>query len=106
KRPGEKVAPPNVLLSHVVNVSGRVTSSSNGQGIPGVNVLVRGTSTGTVTDIDGNYHLNVPNENDVLVFSSIGYVAQEIPVAGRSVVNVVMEEDMQGLDEVVVVGYG
>src|SRR5690606_18198307 len=106
KRPGEKVAPPNVLISHVVDVSGRVTSLSNGEGIPGVNVLVKGTSTGAVTDVDGNYNLNVPNEDDVLVFSSIGYVTQEIAVSGRSVVNVVMEEDMQGLDEVVVVGYG
>ena len=106
KRPGEKVAPPNVLISHVVDVSGRVTSLSNGEGIPGVNVLVKGTYTGAVTDVDGNYNLNVPNEDDVLVFSSIGYVTQEIAVSGRSVVNVVMEEDMQGLDEVVVVGYG
>src|SRR5690606_38354195 len=70
KRAGEKVAPPNVVISHVVDVSGRVTSSSTGEGIPGVNVLIKGTSSGSVTDIDGNYRLNVPNENDVLVFSS------------------------------------
>src|SRR5690606_7281926 len=75
-------------------------------GVPGVNILIKGTTTGTVTDVDGNYQLNVPNESDVLVFSSIGYVSQEIAVSGRTIIDVIMEEDLQGLDEVVVVGYG
>src|SRR5690606_1715307 len=59
-----------IINNDVIDVSGRVTSSSDGAGIPGVNVLIKGTTTGTVTDVDGNYQLNVPNESDVLVFSS------------------------------------
>jgi TonB-linked SusC/RagA family outer membrane protein len=102
----EKAEPPTVIISAAINVSGRVTSSSDGQGIPGVNILVKGTGTGTVTDVDGNYTVDVPNDEDVLVFSSIGYLTQEVPVNGRSSIDVVLTEDMQSLDEVVVVGYG
>ncbi len=89
-----------------ITVSGTVTASSDGLGIPGVNVLIKGTLTGTVTDIDGSYTLNVPDENAVLVFSSIGYITQEIPVNGRSTIDLVLAEDVQNLDEVVVIGYG
>ena len=88
-----------------IDVSGTVTSSI-GETIPGVNILVKGTTTGTVTDIDGRYTLGVPNDDDVLVFSSIGYLSQEVPVNGRSVIDITLKEDVQGLDEVVVVGYG
>src|SRR5690606_8993364 len=89
-----------------INVTGTVTSSADGLGLPGANVLIKGTFTGTVTDIDGRYTLDVPEATDTLVFSSIGYVTQEVPVNGRTTVNVVMEEDVESLDEVVVVGYG
>ncbi|MEX2592871.1 MAG: TonB-dependent receptor [Anditalea sp.] len=89
-----------------IDVSGRVISSSDNQGIPGVNILVKGTTTGTVSDLDGSYSIDFPDEDGVLVFSSIGYATQEVAVNGRTVIDVVMEEDMQGLDEVVVVGYG
>lgn len=89
-----------------ITVSGTVTASSDGLGIPGVNVLIKGTLTGTVTDIDGSYTLNVPDENAVLVFSSIGYITQEISVNGRSTIDLVLAEDVQNLDEVVVIGYG
>ncbi|MEX2592873.1 MAG: TonB-dependent receptor [Anditalea sp.] len=89
-----------------INVSGKVTSSSDGLGIPAVSILVKGTSTGTVADLDGNYTIDLSDENGILVFSSLGYATQEIAVNGRAVIDVVMEEDMQGLDEVVVVGYG
>src|SRR5690606_7403469 len=68
-------------------------------------VLVKGTSTGTVTDVEGNYTLTVSDEDAVLVFSSVGYVTQEVAVNGRTVIDVVLEEDLQGLDEVVVTGY-
>jgi iron complex outermembrane receptor protein len=71
-----------------------------------VNVLVQGTSTGTVTDLDGNYRLNVPEGNEVLVFSSIGYVTQEININGRSTIDVELQADVQSLSEVVVIGYG
>ena len=86
-------------------VSGTVTAPEEGA-LPGVNVLVQGTSTGTVTDLDGNYRLTVPEGSDVLVFSSIGYVTQEININGRSTINVEMQADVQALSEVVVIGYG
>jgi len=89
-----------------INVSGNVTSSADGLGLPGANILVKGTFTGTVTDINGQYTLNVPNETDTLVFSSIGYITQEVAVNGRTTIDVLLEEDVESLDEVVVVGYG
>lgn len=73
----------------------------------GVNIIVKGTTEGAITDIDGNFSLNVPNPaQDVLVFSYIGYLSKEVPVKGGSVFNVTLLEDQQQLDEVVVVGYG
>jgi TonB-linked SusC/RagA family outer membrane protein len=87
-------------------VSGRVTDTQ-GEPLPGVNIVVKGTTTGTITDVDGNYELNVPDPfNAVLVFKFIGFADSEIPVNGQSRIDVVMEEDVIGLDEVVAVGYG
>nr|WKN39025.1 TonB-dependent receptor [Tunicatimonas sp. TK19036] len=97
---------PAIILGEAINVSGTVTSEADGVGIPGVNVLVKSSTIGTVTDIDGQYNLNVANENDTLIFSSIGYVIQEIPVQGNAVIDVVLAEDIQSLEEIVVVGYG
>ncbi|WP_373494475.1 SusC/RagA family TonB-linked outer membrane protein, partial [Aquiflexum sp.] len=77
----------------------------NGEPLPGATVTVAGTTTGTVTDLDGNYSLTVP-ENSVIVFSFIGYETQRISLDNRSLLNVVMTPDMSSLDEVVVVGYG
>ena len=89
-----------------ISVSGKVTSSSDGLGIPGVNILIKDTGIGAVTDADGNYAINTPNTDNILVFSSIGYASQEIALNGRTVIDVILEEDMEGLDEVVVIGYG
>lgn len=87
-------------------VTGTVVDASDTPLI-GVNILVKGTTEGAITDIDGKFSLNVPNPaQDVLVFSYIGYVPKEIPVKGGSVFNVTLLEDQQQLDEVVVVGYG
>ncbi len=86
-------------------VSGKVTDAEDGSGVPGVNILVKGTSTGTITDFEGNYKLNVP-ENATLVFSYIGYQPQEVTVGARAVIDVSLELDVQSLSEVVVVGYG
>jgi len=74
-------------------------------GLPGVTVLVKGTTTGTATDIDGKYSLNVPNDQSVLVFSFIGYTAIEQPIGNRSIVNVKMAPDERTLTELVVTGY-
>jgi TonB-linked SusC/RagA family outer membrane protein len=102
----EKGEAPVNIINAAINVSGKVTSSSDEEGIPGVNIMVKGTLTGTVTDVKGSYNLTVPNENDTLVFSSIGYKTQEVVVNGRTVIDIIMEEDLQSLDEVVVIGYG
>ena len=87
-------------------VSGTVTAATDGGGLPGVNVLVKGTTQGTVTDVEGNYSINVPADDDILVFSSIGYISQEVPVNGQTTINISMEEDVQSLEEIVVIGYG
>jgi TonB-dependent starch-binding outer membrane protein SusC len=85
-------------------VNGTVTEES-GTGIPGVNILVKGTTNGTTTDINGKYSLNVA-PNSVLVFSFIGYVTEEVTVANQSVIDVQMTSDVTTLSELVVVGYG
>lgn len=87
-------------------VSGKVTDGENNEPLPGVNVLAKGTTTGTVTDVDGNYSVNVPDEVKSLIFSSIGYASVEVEINGRNVINVPMVTDVQSLSEVVVVGYG
>jgi TonB-linked SusC/RagA family outer membrane protein len=92
-------------INREIEVSGTVTAP-DGKGIPGVNILVKGTGMGTVSDIDGKYTVNAPNNDDILVFSSIGYATREVAINSRSVIDVTLEEDLQGLDEVVVIGYG
>lgn len=86
-------------------IKGKVTDN-NSTPLPGVNILVKGTSNGTQTDFDGNYTIQVENPNVTLVFSFIGFVTQEIAVANRNNINVNLIEDVAKLDEVVVVGYG
>ena len=87
-------------------VSGRVLAADNNLGFPGVNIIIKGTSIGTVTDADGNYTLGVSGSDAILVFSAIGYKTTEVPVAGQSTINITMEEDITSLSEVVVIGYG
>ena len=87
-------------------VSGEVTDVESGESLPGVNVVVKGSTIGTVTDIEGSYSLSVPDGETILVFSSVGYLGQEIAVGNQSTVNVTMNPDIQSLSEVVVVGYG
>ena len=94
----------NISLAMDITVSGRVTDAS-GQPLPGVTVSLPGTTTGTATDIDGKYSLTVP-EGTPLVFSFIGFETQTIAIGERSVIDIVLAEDMTSLDEVVVVGYG
>jgi TonB-linked SusC/RagA family outer membrane protein len=87
-----------------VQVSGKVTDES-GTGLPGVNVLVKGTATGTTTSSDGSFTLTAPDGNATLVFSYIGYVTQEVPINNRTTLNISLVPDVQSLSEVVVVGY-
>ncbi|MGS0525258.1 carboxypeptidase-like regulatory domain-containing protein [Zobellia nedashkovskayae] len=80
-------------------------SDDTGMPLPGANVLVKGTTTGTQTDFDGNYSISATG-NATLVFSYIGFSTQEIPVNGQSTIDISLAEDASKLDEVVVVGYG
>lgn len=96
----------NTEIEQNKTVTGSVVGSEDNMGIPGVNVIVKGTSTGAVTDFDGNYSINVPSNGAVLVFSYLGYVTQEVTVGSNTTINVAMKSDLQALDEVVVVGYG
>lgn len=97
------------LLPEVVaqrQVTGKVAESETGEGIPGVNVRVKGSSTGVVTDLDGNFRLQVPGPEAVLSFSFIGYLPKEVTVGNQSTINITMAPDVKQLEEVVVVGYG
>jgi len=87
-------------------ISGTVTSTEDGGGLPGVNVIVKGTTLGTVTDIEGNYRIGVPEDAEILTFSFIGLVSQEVAINGQSVINVEMAEDAKQLSEVVITGLG
>ncbi len=89
----------------VQNVSG-VISDDSGEGLPGVSIVVKGTSQGTVTDLDGRFSLEVPSSESILVISSVGFKTQEIVVGNQSTLNIQMITDVQSLGEVVVIGYG
>lgn len=87
-------------------ITGTITSSEDNSGLPGVNVIVKGTSTGTVTDIEGNYSLDVPASGVALVFSSVGFTTQEVMIGDQSVISLTLKADITALEEIVVVGYG
>jgi len=86
-------------------VTGKVTDSQTGEALPGVNILVKGTTLGVISDIGGKYSIEVSDRNAVLIFSFIGYLSMEIPSAGKSVIDASLVTDVQNLDEVIVVGY-
>ena len=86
-------------------ISGTVSESENGFPLPGVNVIIKGSSSGTTTDFYGKYQLTA-NNGDVLVFSYVGYTSQEVIFAGQAVLDVKLSEDASALDEIVLIGYG
>jgi len=88
-----------------IAVKGKVTDET-GSGMPGVNIIVKSTTTGTTTDSEGNYSTSAPDENSVLVFSFIGYTSQEVAIGGRTTIEVQLTPNVSELNEVVVVGYG
>lgn len=95
------------LTAYGQTVKGRVTAAQDNSALPGVSVVLKGTSVGTTTDADGNYSISVgSSDNAVLSFSFIGFTTQEIPVGGRTVVDIVLVEDAMQLSEVVVTGFG
>lgn len=98
--------PISSITREVISVRGKVTTDTDPEGMPGVNVRVVGTQHGTVTDLNGDYTLDVEDESAVLEFSFIGYKTVREPVGSRTVINVNLSEIISGLNEVVVVGYG
>ncbi|MEP5600416.1 MAG: TonB-dependent receptor [Algibacter sp.] len=86
-------------------ITGVVVSADDNMGIPGVNIIVKGTSVGAVTDFDGNYTIKA-SQDDLLVFSYLGFVTKEVTLGSQSTLNVSLESDLTALDEVIVVGYG
>ncbi len=93
------------LTQQGITITGTVTDE-NGEPMPGVNVLVKGSMQGGVTDVNGKYTINVPGKDAVLVFSFIGYTSTENTVGEQRIINIVMHEDLKEIEEVVVVGYG
>ena len=98
------IAKPDVV-AQPITVSGQVIDKE-GNSIVGVTVAIKGTTMGTVTDVNGKFSLNVPSEDVILVFSFIGMKSQEVPLAGRIVLNITMENDAVNLETTVVIGYG
>jgi len=87
-------------------VTGKVTDATSGEALPGVTIVIRGTTTGVASDLDGSYSIDVPSNSTVLQFTSVGYASQEVTVGSRAVINVAMQSDVTMIEELVVVGYG
>ena len=102
----ERSVTEELSLEQNITIIGKVTSAEDETGLPGVNVIVKGTALGTVTDVEGNYSLDVPDESTILVFSSVGYTLKEVTVGSQTVIDIVMSPDLTALDEIVVIGYG
>lgn len=98
-------APVQKVNEKKIKINGKVMDDHNNP-LPGVNILIKGTSHGTTTDIDGNYFIDVPDKNSVLVFQFVGFDSREVKVGSQININVNLQEIANGLDEVVVVGYG
>jgi len=99
-----KILIPGIVLSQIT-VTGTVTDAEEGMSLPGVTIQEQNTGIGTITDVDGNYSITVP-ENAVLEFSYVGYATQEINVGNKTVINVALEPQIELLEEIVVIGYG
>jgi len=95
-----------VALAQEKTISGKVTAAEDGTTLPGVNVVVKGTTNGTVTDSDGQFRITISGDAETLIFSFIGFQTQEVSISNRTTIDVSMGNDVQQLNEVVVVGYG
>ncbi len=87
-------------------ISGKITDQGDGAPLPGVNILVKGTTNGTISNVEGEYSLSISQNDAVLIFSSIGYLSQEVSVGNQTSISVQLNEDVASLEEVVVIGYG
>jgi TonB-linked SusC/RagA family outer membrane protein len=89
-----------------ITISGQVTDKESGEGLPGVSVVLKGTNTGTTTDLEGQYKLPLPDNSGTLVFSYIGYATQELPIGNQTTINMALPADVKALSEVVVTALG
>lgn len=107
---GKSTESPTGLGSKAVfqqfEIKGRIATAGDGLPLPGATVMEKGTDNGVISDLDGNFSIQVANDDAILVISYIGYTIQEIPVAGKTVFEIFLEEDSSSLDEVVIVGFG
>ncbi|WP_082217581.1 TonB-dependent receptor [Dyadobacter psychrophilus] len=97
---------PDLIRSTEITIKGKITDSETKEPLPGVNILIKGTQSGTSTDATGSYTLSVPDANTVLVLSFVGYEPQEIRVGNRTEIDITLKTDQKSLEEVLVVGYG
>ena len=95
-----------LLHAQGVQITGNVSNSEDGNPLPGASIVIQGTTVGAVTNLDGDYTLVVPENAERLIFSFVGMKTQEIAIAGQTTINVVLEPDILGLDEVVVTALG
>jgi TonB-linked SusC/RagA family outer membrane protein len=100
------VAASSTLEMQQKKVTGKVTDATTGELLPGVTIVIKGTTTGVASDLDGSFNIEVPSNNTVLEFTSVGYAPQEVTVGSRTVINVAMQSDVTMIEELVVVGYG
>lgn len=94
------------VLAQTKTITGRVTSSEEPEGVPGASVVVKGTTQGTVTNLDGTYSISVPSDASALVFSFVGYLTKEVSIGSSTTINVQLDADVKLLSEIVVTGYG
>jgi hypothetical protein len=99
------VIAPEMNFMQQLTVKGTVTDATSQEPLPGVNIVVEGTTTGAVTDIDGKYSIDVPGPDAVLNFSFVGYNIEKVVVSGRKEINISLRAEIKNLDEVVVVGW-
>ncbi|MCF0049786.1 TonB-dependent receptor [Dyadobacter sp. LJ53] len=97
---------PDLIRSTEITIKGKITDSETKEPLPGVNILIKGTQSGTSTDATGSYTLSVPDVNTVLVLSFVGYEPQEVKVGNRTEIDITLKTDQKSLEEVLVVGYG
>ncbi|MFN7791546.1 MAG: carboxypeptidase-like regulatory domain-containing protein, partial [Cyclobacteriaceae bacterium] len=96
----------SVAVAQELQVSGKVTSGEDQSPLPGVNILVKGTTSGTISDANGAFTINVSSGNDVLIFSCVGFTSQEVPIGGRTSFDVTLASDAKQLSEIVVTALG
>ncbi len=94
-----------VAFAQERNVTGLVTDKDDIP-LPGVNIIIKGTTNGTLTDVNGKYSIKIPGDNTVLSYSYLGYASQEVQVGNQNNINITLKEELKQVDEVVVVGYG